>query len=304
MTLKSVDNRLRVGGPSTAIAAWVGDLLEFCAKEKVPIDFASTHIYPDDTQNLVFGKDEHYAFEEVIPRALEKVKGQIKASQYPSLPLYITEWSSQNPAFIAHTVKSTIGLADILSYWTFDNVFEELGIPRTFLNKNFGLIGLRGVPRPSFHTFALLHQLGELRLATDEGPVLATRRKDGSLAVLVWNLIPQDPKQHTSMGDPLVQTGGTFAVQGEPKKFTLQVQGDHRRGRVNISRVDSEHGDFNHAYQKMGSPAYPTAQQIAELKRASALPQPEAAHLDGNGQITISIPPNGIALLTLASSLS
>jgi len=28
-----------------------------------------------------------------------------------------------------------------MSYWTFDNVFEELGIPRNFLNKNFGLIG-------------------------------------------------------------------------------------------------------------------------------------------------------------------
>jgi xylan 1,4-beta-xylosidase len=299
--LKSVNDRLRVGGPSTAQAAWVGDLLAFCAKEKLPIDFASTHIYPDDPQAAVFGEGAHYSFEEVIPRALEKVKGEVKASQFPSLPLYITEWSSQNPAFIAHTVKGTIGLADIMSYWTFDNVFEEMGIPRTFLNKNFGLIGLRGVPRTSFHTFALLHQLGDVRLATDEGPVIATRRKDSSLAVLVWNLIAQDPKQRTSMGDPLVQTGGTFAVQGDSKKFTLQVQGDHRRGRVNVTRVDNEHGDFNHAYQKMGSPAYPTAQQLAELKRASALPQPEIAHLDGDGQITISIPPNGIALLTLGA---
>jgi len=74
----------------------------------------------------------------------------------------------------------------------------------------------------------------------------------------------------------------------------LQLQGEHKRGRVKISRVDSGHGDFNHAYHKMGSPAYPTVQQIAELKRVSALPEPEITHLDGNGQITISIPPNGI----------
>jgi xylan 1,4-beta-xylosidase len=297
--LKSVDKRLRVGGPATAQAGWVGDLLEFCSSQNVPIDFVSSHVYPDDPQKNVFGEDPHYSFEEVIPKALAVLRQQIKSSKFPELPLFLTEWSSQNPAFIAHTIKNCVGLSEMMSYWTFDNVFEELGIPRTFLNRNFGLIGMRGVPRPSFNTFALLHRLGDHRLESGDGPLLATKGKDGSVAVLVWNLIPRDPKQRTSMGDPVVQAGGTFATQGESKTFTLQVQGEHRHSRVNISRVDSNHGDFNHTYQQMGSPAYPTVQQIAELKRASALPEPEIAHLDGNAQITISIPPNGIALLTV-----
>jgi xylan 1,4-beta-xylosidase len=124
------------------------------------------------------------------------------------------------------------------------------------------------------------------------------------VAILVWNLVPQDPKQRTSMGDPTVQTGGTFATRGESKEFTLQLQGEHEHGRVNISRVDCDNGDFNRAYQKMGSPEYPTMQQIAELKRASALPEPEIAHFDGNGHISISVPPNGIALLEVGSSRS
>jgi len=302
--LKSVDKRLRVGGPATAQAGWVGDLLEFCSLQQVPIDFASSHVYPDDPQKSVFGEDHHYPFEEVIPKTLAMLKQQIKSSKFPDLPLFLTEWSSQNPAFIAHTIKSCIGLAEMMSYWTFDNVFEELGIPRTFLNGNFGLVGMRGVPRPSFHTFALLHRLGDAQLTSDDGPVLATRRKDGSVAVLVWNLVPQDPKQRTSMGDPTVQTGGTFATQGDSKEFTLQLQGEHKHGRVNINRVDSDHGDFNRAYQKMGSPEYPTIKQIAELKRASALPEPEITHFNGNGQIVISVPPNGIALLTFESSRS
>jgi xylan 1,4-beta-xylosidase len=299
--LKGVDQRLRVGGPATAQAGWVSDLLEFCSSQSVPIDFASSHVYPDDPQKAVFGEDTHYAFEEVIPKALAMLKQQVKSSKFPDLPLFLTEWSSQNPAFIAQTIKGCIGLSEMMSYWTFDNVFEELGIPRTFLNRNFGLIGMRGIPRPSFHTFALLHRLGDTQLACDDGPVLATRRKDGTVAVLVWNLVPEDPKQRTSMGDPMVQTGGTFATQGESKKFTLQLHGGQKHGRVNISRVDSDHGDFNRAYQKMGSPEYPTMQQIEELKRASALPEPEIAHLEVNGEITISIPPNGVALLTVGS---
>jgi hypothetical protein len=88
-------------------------------------------------------------------------------------------------------------------------------------------------------------------------------------------------------------------MQGESKESTLHAQGGHKHGQVNISRVNSDYGDFNPASQKMGSPEYPTAQQIAELKCASAQPEPEIAHLDGNGQITISIPPNSIALLSL-----
>jgi xylan 1,4-beta-xylosidase len=71
--LKGVDTRLRVGGPSTAQAAWVGDLLAFCSDQQVPIDFASSHVYPDDPQKNVFGEGVHYAFEEVISKALEKI---------------------------------------------------------------------------------------------------------------------------------------------------------------------------------------------------------------------------------------
>jgi xylan 1,4-beta-xylosidase len=300
LALKNVDMQLKVGGPSTAEAAWVGDLLEFCATENVPIDFASSHIYADDPQKAVFGEDHHYPIEEVMPRALAMMKQQIKASKYPDIPLYISEWSSQNPAFIAHTIKSCNGLAEILSYWTFDNVFEELGTPRAFLNRTFGLLGMRGVPRLSFHTFALLHKLGDVQLESDEGPVLATRRADGSVAVLLWNLIPQDPKQRSSRGDPLVQTEGSFATQGEAREITLRVQGGRRHGAVKISRVDEGHGSFLKAYQSMGSPEYPTAKQIEELKRASQLPEAEVMHLGAQAEIAITIPANGVALLELA----
>jgi hypothetical protein len=52
--IKQVDKRLRVGGPSTAYAGWVSDFLKFCISQQLPVDFVSTHIYPDDAQKLVF----------------------------------------------------------------------------------------------------------------------------------------------------------------------------------------------------------------------------------------------------------
>jgi len=297
--LKRIDKRLRVGGPSTAQAAWVGDLLKFCSEQQVPIDFASSHVYPDDPQKNVFGEGIHYPFEDVIQKALEKMKSEIAQSKLPETPLYITEWSSQNPAFIADTIKRTVGLADILSYWTFNNVFEELGIPRTFMNSNFGLLGMRGVPRPSFHAFTLLHKLGYAELKSDSNAVLATRRKDGSAALLVWNLIPKLPGQKSGMGNQLVQSGDQYGAAGDVSTFTLSLEGSHHYRTARVTRVDEKHGNVLRAYQEIGSPQYPTREQIEDLKKRSALPSPENAAIHA-GELTLSIPPNGIALVELA----
>jgi xylan 1,4-beta-xylosidase len=296
--LKAVDRRLRVGGPSTAQAAWVGDLLDFCSSQQVPIDFVSSHIYPDDPHKTVFGEGVNYPYEEVIPRALAKMQDEIKSSKVPNVPLYITEWSSQNPAFIAHTIKSTAGLAEILSYWTFDNVFEELGVPRAFLNNSFGLLGMRGVPRPSYHTFTLLHRLGDVRLSSDDGPVLATRRSDGSLAILAWNLVPLAPGQRSSMGDPLIQTEAQVTSQGEPLNITLVVDSTRAPSQASVTRVDESHGSLSRAYNEIGNPAYPTEAQITDLKKRAKLPPLEniAIHHE---QISLAIPTNGIALIEL-----
>jgi xylan 1,4-beta-xylosidase len=297
MAIKQVDKRLRVGGPSTARAAWVPEFLNFCSSQQLPIDFVSTHVYPDDPQKLVFGQDVHYPVEEVIPKALSMIREQIKASKFPDSPLFVTEWSSQNPAFIAHIVATCAGLADMMSYWTFDNVYEELGVPKSFLNPGFGLLGMRGVPRPSFYTFSLLHRLGDIRLRTDDGPVLATRRKDGSLAILVWNLIPQAPGVRSSMGDPLSQSAAQYETAGEKRRLVLKLEGAHKHGRANVTRVDETSGNFRNAYQKTGSPAYPTQDQIQELKRASELMRPETIVVSQNGEISLDLPPNGVALI-------
>ncbi len=47
-TIKSVDADLRVGGPATSNNAHIPDMLDYCRKNNVPIDFISTHHYPTD----------------------------------------------------------------------------------------------------------------------------------------------------------------------------------------------------------------------------------------------------------------
>src|SRR3954453_2244981 len=47
-TIKAIDPQLRVGGPATAGAAWVPELLDFAAARHVPVDFVTTHTYGVD----------------------------------------------------------------------------------------------------------------------------------------------------------------------------------------------------------------------------------------------------------------
>src|SRR5699024_10605559 len=46
--LKEGDQRLRVGGPATAKNQWIEEFVGFCDKNRLPLDFVSTHQYPTD----------------------------------------------------------------------------------------------------------------------------------------------------------------------------------------------------------------------------------------------------------------
>lgn len=301
MAVKAVHRSLQVGGPATAQLAWVPDLIRYCANHNVPIDFVSSHIYPQDPQKYIFGKDNLYPFEQVIPQGVKLIKNQVESSVMPDLPLLITECSSQNPAFIVDTIKNCIGLAETMAYWTFSNVFEEGGVPEGLFNKQFGLLDQWGIARPSLHAFAFLHKLGDAQLHAGDGPVIATRRGDGSLALMVWNLIPATDANALANGDPQNAGGGTEdgSTGGAGMNLTLRLSGLAGRKHARICSVGGSVGSALPVWHAMGSPRSPTHDQISQLRLAAELPKPEIRALSSSepSRFTISLPPNGVALI-------
>ena len=289
--LKAVDPRLRVGGPATAQAAWVPEFIRHCSQNHVPVDFVSAHVYGDDTAKNVFGTDEHIPRNRMVCRAVEKVHGQIQASELPALPLI---WSEFNASFsnhtevtdapymgpwLAETVRQCDGLAQEMSYWTFSDVFEEGGVVKSPFWGGFGLLAVGGIPKPSFNAFALLHQLGEQRLASDAAGTLVTRRKDGALVLAIWNY---------------ADVGTTVA----PRTLVLKVRHSDANS-ASVQLLDHEHGNARVVYQRMGSPRYPTQRQLTELRAAAAVPAPVTRAFDA-GELTLQIPSDGLMLVTVA----
>ncbi len=294
--LKGVHPRLQIGGPATAEMMWIAEFLADCARHGTPVDFVSSHIYPDDPQEDVFGHDFGYSPEEVMPRGMRRANEQIKASAYPHVPLVISEWSSTDPAFIVQMIRDCAGLADTMSYWTFCNVFEERGPNRRFMNDTYGLIGTRGIPRPSFQTFTLLHRLGDRRVHADDGPALATLRADGSLAIIGWNLdIHRSAQSHA--GNPVAALAAGRSNGGPSLPLRLKVLGvDDATARVTL--VDPARDPVQRAYAAMGSPPYPSSAQIRELRAAGSGQSTHEQRVKA-GQLDLLLPPSSVALIEL-----
>jgi xylan 1,4-beta-xylosidase len=288
--LKKVNGRLRVGGPSTAQAAWVDALIQHCAQNKIPLDFVSTHVYGNDSAKDVFGTDENIPRDKMVCRAVSKVHDQIKASSNPALPLI---WSEFNASYgnehqitdalymgpwMAETIRDCDGLVDIMSYWTFSDVFEEQGVVKTPFYGGFGLLAEDGIPKPAYGAFELLHKLGTKRLTVNSDSALVTTRPDGALVVALWNYAPE-------------------GQAGEPKTVTVKLKGTTAK-HASISRVDAEHGDYHAAYARMGSPDYPTRTQIQQLRDAVRLGAPESVAVKG-GEFKVTIPGAGLAVVEL-----
>ena len=289
--IKAANPRLRVGGPSTAQAAWVDDMIAHAVSANVPLDFVSTHVYGNDTSQDVFKTDERIPRDQMVCRAVKKVHEQIKASKRPDIPLI---WSEFNAAydnnvevtdsiymgpFMANTISQCDGMTEYMSYWSVSDVFDEQGPVKTPFFGGFGLIANGNIPKPAFYAFEVLHSLGEQRIANSDPNVLVTRARDGALVLAAWNL---------------VNPGGT----GSPKTVEIALQGVNPSAQVAIARVDEQHGNTLGLYRKMGSPTYPTQAQARQLRKDSGLPSPEIRRLT-HGKLTLQLPVNGLAVIRI-----
>ena len=303
-SLKAVSPRLRVGGPATAAAAWIPQFLRYTQENHVPVDFVSTHGYSDENFEDLFPErqgglgDVPYNLRTAM--VMRKVRQQMTAAGDAQLPLLWTEWnptgqkngqeggydSTYMAVGVADMIRQCDGLADLVSFWTFSDVFEEGGPIAHPFDNTFGMRAEGGINKPSFYGFGLLHQLGDRRLANDSSHVVVTSTGDGALAIAAWNLVNPDPASQAAAHEQVMR---------------LEFRNVAPDAQVLIERVDSTHGNVVPIYRAMGSPLYPTPAQAAEMNRRSAPGAPEQARLkDGVLELRLGI--NALALVKVQAA--
>jgi xylan 1,4-beta-xylosidase len=289
--LKAVSERLRVGGPATAQAAWVGDLIAHTTQNNVPLDFVSTHVYGNDSSMDVFHDNRKVPPHQMVCAAVDKVHAEIVHSARPEIPLI---WSEFNATYMneppitdsiymgpwmADTISKCDGKTLMMSYWSFSDVFEEQGVVKTPFYGGYGLVAEDDIPKPAYDVFAALHELGDERLPAPTDEALVTRRADGTLVIAAWNLV-----------EP--------GASGADKTVTFDLKGVADGTYAEIRRVDADHGDTLDAWKQMGSPKDPTQAQIAALRKVTEMGAPESAAIRGH-KLTVTLPPMGLAVIEI-----
>ncbi len=292
--LKKVNARLRVGGPATAAAAWIPEFLKYTSANHVPVDFVSTHGYDDEPVERLLGsdqplRDKDMPEEDRVCAAANHVRKQIDASAYPHLPLLWTEWNVPGRDGLRDTPYVGPALAEAvrtchdvqaLSFWTFSDVFEEGGPAQHAFEGQFGLRATGGINKASYYDFALLHKLGTQRIASDADDIIVTKLPDGSLAIALWNLAA--PGQ-----------------QPAAKSVILSFEGVAQDASVSLLRVDDDHSNVMKPYAAIGSPSYPTPEQVERLNRETALPAPETHRLI-HGSLSLNLEKDALLLIHVA----
>ena len=293
VTIKSIDARLPVGGPATAMNAWIREFVDYCRHNNAPLDFISTHHYPTDA----FGApgDDTQTQLAKSRRSVLHEQAQAVRAQAGKLPVYYTEWSSSPnsrdqlhdepyaAAFAVKTILEAAGLVQGYSWWTFSDVFEEDFFPAEPFHGGFGLLNVHGIAKPVYRAFELLGTAGdELLHGNGAHPTVDAWaiRGGNSIRVVVVNFaLPRHP------------------VRAERVEIALTHAPGAMRG--TLRRVDARHANAPAAWRRLRAPQYPSPAQVARLARASEIvaePLP-LRRTRGAVAVVLIVPPQGIAAI-------
>jgi xylan 1,4-beta-xylosidase len=311
-TIKAIDPALRVGGPSTAGAAWVPEFLAYVARHKLPVDFVTTHTYGVDGGFL----DEHGKEDtklspspDAIIGDIRRVRAEIAQSPFPRLPLFFTEWSTSytprdsvhdsyiSAPYILSKLKASQGLLQGMSYWVYTDLFEEPGPPPTPFHGGFGLMTREGIRKPAWFAYKYLHALqGKEVPTTDAQSLIAT---DGAqTAALLWDW--KQPQQTVSNRSFYTKVLPTTDAPTASLRFKSLSPG---RYRLQVKRTGYRANDAYTAYLDMQSPVDLSEDQLRQLRALTRdLPEQDRridVNKNGNLELEVRMRTNDVVLVTL-----
>jgi xylan 1,4-beta-xylosidase len=240
---------------------------------------------------------------------VRRVREQIQASKFPSLPLYFTEWStSYTPRDLVHDsyistpyilskLKASQGLLQGMSYWTYTDLFEEPGPPPTPFHGGFGLLNREGIRKPAYFAYQYLHALAGNEIPCPDGQVFAAAG-NGGVSAVIWDF--QQPRQKVS-NRPFYSR----LVPAEPAP-SVELRVSHLQSgsyKLTVHRTGYRANDAYSAYIDMGAPKNLSPAQLEKLKNLTGdVPETDRVVDVGSGgsyEFSLPMQSNDLVLVTL-----
>ena len=321
--MKSVDERLKVGGPSTSNyiadkryegeiydkkksvfysddqinkqewkSPWMEEFLVFCAKENLPLDFVTTHPYPTDyalDPETGRGRDaSRYVYSTYDD--INWLRSVLAKSKYPKAEIHLTEWSTSPNSR--------------------DAMHDHLPAAAYIMKVNLDCIGLAN--SLSYWTFTdIFEEKGGGETIFHGGFGMINFQGIVKPSFHAYRMLNQLGDEKLYYTDPLFvsrssKTGKVIAVAfNYPKEFEQRVPGgrDCSTFMENVSSkivdlklinlkpgtafeietLDKDHGNVIDKYRLMGSPHSPNRAETAVLKQEGWNTAKEIVKVGTNG---------------------
>ncbi len=325
--IKSIDESLKVGGPSTSNftadtryhgevvdikksifynndvineqqweGAWIVDFLNYCETENLPVDFISTHPYPTD-----YALDPEAGRGRSATRYIHSTRDDIQwlndrlaESKYPNAEIHLTEWST--------SPSSRDAMHDELPPAAFIMKvnLENIGMTNSLMYWTFtDVFEEKGGGETVFHG-----GFGMFNLQGIAKPSYHAYRMMNQLGdKMIYNTDPVCVTRN-SKNDKIVALVYNYPeeytqavpagkdanryMNASSKALDLKIEGMAPNAAVFVEILDNEHGNVMSTFRGMGKPHSPTREQIEMLKQASWNTQKISMQADQNGVLSIS----------------
>ncbi|MEI6865255.1 hypothetical protein [Flavicella sp.] len=325
IAVKSVDDRLKVGGPSTSNfvpdtrfdgevtddkvsdavfnsedinslewhGVWIEDFLEYCHKENLPVDFVSTHPYPTDYAfNPETGKGKGLTrFANSTKLDLLWLNKTIAKSDYPDVEIHLTEWST--------SPNSRDAMHDRLpaaAYIVRTNL-DCIGLTNSLTYWTFtDIFEEKGGAASIFHGgFGMINFQGLVKPSYHAYRMLdklgdETLYKDDCLFVSKNskdNRVIALAYNYPEEYENSVPSGSNKREIGTSKQLDFKLINLKPGAMFKIEILDKDHGNIHNYWESIGKPEPPTREQIKIMKKEANNLKTWVALVDETGNLII-----------------
>ncbi len=287
--IKKYDARFKVGGPAVCGGTdeiWISAFMKYCHEHNLTFDFVTRHHYTVELPETA----GHYQYHKLMNSEdgfanLKTTRDIIDGyEEYKGLPIHITEYNTSyspigiihdtclNAALIAEQLSRLGDVNESYSYWTFGDVFEEMGVPFTPFHGGFGMVANGCIPKPTFWTFSFFKRLKEKEdyCVYRDSNVLIIKTKEGGVAGVCWNI------EDTALSVNLDCEALLNSASSKEKEFTLLTK-----------TIDPDHGNPLKIWHDLGEPSSLSKEELSLLKE-SARPFVETKRISNTDGIVLN----------------
>lgn len=302
-TLKAIDPRLEVGGPSMdSYFLWerggeYEKFIEYALENQCRPDFISICGYPSKKDEKETGEDIVLIEKpEALPRAtsrdeeyfrhllehLEKYHKKIEGR----IPEFVfIEWNSSiwqrdltndtsfKASFIAKTLLDNYDRASAFGYWALSDYMEEVAPAQEELHGGFGLITCQNIKKSGYYCMELLNMLGERMIGRGEGYFI-TKKMTGQIQVFLYNYVHFNKlyRYRHQSGVDRTHRGEAF-LDGDSIRYRINIEGiqDWTSLKLREYEISRNGGSVYDVWKEMGAPAVPNPEEVEYLQK-SAVP--------------------------------